>query len=160
MLQGMTPPSIQGTPRHGDPDRGLDGSPADGSPANSSARGPRGWPATIAIWTLALVTGAVLPFVLYFLVVGFPYCLAMVCGMASILGLPDPLGLVVWYLVLGAIGGIGGDMDWGLWYGLGLLVAVLAQPVGFVVLPWALLLVLAWVVVRVGVEWVRRGEPG
>lgn len=127
----------------------------------SGARGPRGWPATVALWALALAAGAVLPFVLYALLVGVPYCLGPdFCAMASILDLPDPTGLILWYALLGAIGGIVPDTDWGLMYGVGLFIAVGVQPVGFFVWPWMVLLVVTWIVVRLSVEWVRRGQPG
>lgn len=128
--------------------------------SRAGAHGLRSAARTLTIWVIGLGAGSIVPYVLYFVLVEFGWCLGMVCGASSILGLPDPLGLILWYLVLGAIGGIVPGGDWGLAYGLGLGISLLREARWFLVWPWAVLLVVSWIVVRLAVEWVRRGEPG
>lgn len=101
---------------------------------------------TLATIVCGFGAGFVLPIVLFLVLVGVPVALGPGIGwMVNILGLPDPFGLIVWYIALGAIGGILPDTaKWA--YGTGLFVFFGAPGATLIVWPWVVLGLVAWIV--------------
>jgi hypothetical protein len=119
------------------------------TPGQSSAHGLAYELASIVS---GLVAGFVLPIILFFVLVGIPFVMFPIAGLVKILDLPDPIGLITWYVALGSIGGIlSGFAKWA--YATGPFVFFAAYGPVLSVWLWVGCGLIAWVSLGVIAVW-------
>jgi hypothetical protein len=107
----------------------------------------------LVVIVCGFIAGSVLPFVLFLLLVGIPVSLGFGIGwMVDVLGLPEPFDLIVWYVAIGAIGGIlPGSAKWAYAGGLILFFGVFGRTLP--VWPWVVGGLLAWIALDLLARW-------